>query len=554
MAASRTLLVLASWLALVAPVAGQARAPHDLTVSRGANAADAPALCDFCHAPHNDQPSQALWSRELQGVTYKLYESSTLRASLNQPTGVSRLCLSCHDGTVALPAIGDGNGKPARIAGKALLGTDLSDDHPISFTYDAALAARNGELVDPRLLPQSIGLDQDGQLQCTACHEPHASSFRRSLVIDDRFSQLCVSCHQIRGWAASVHARSSSTWKGVGPDPAPSSELKTVAERGCGSCHSLHSAPRPEWLLHSGAEEKNCFTCHNGSLASKDLERDFRKFSAHPVEQTEWIHRPREDPLLMQRHVTCDDCHNPHTVEPGRGRLAAPSPPGALRGVKGASASGARLGEASFEYEVCYACHGLAEQARAAATRQDHVTNVRLELDPSNESYHPVVAPGRNHDVTGFEGGYNASSMIYCVDCHASDSAISSAGTRGPHGSIYEPILEREYQMADPSPESFQAYALCYKCHDRAALLSDRGGFPHRRHVVELQTSCAVCHDAHGSRRNGRLINFMTRGKTGTVVVSSSSGGTLAFEELGRNGGRCFLTCHGSDHNPKSYR
>ena len=208
---------------------------------------------------------------------------------------------------------------------------------------------------------------------------------------------------------------------------------------------------------------------------------------------------------------------------------------------------------ASAEYEVCYSCHGLREQQEAQVIRQDNVTNARLEFDPGNDSYHPVVAPGRNPDVSGLEGGYTPSSRILCSHCHGSDSQGSGPGPRGPHGSAYPPILEREYLLGDDSSESSQSYALCYKCHNRALLLSDMNGFPHRRHVVELQAPCAVCHDAHGSRRNSHLINFMTATKSGTTVVESSGSGRRAFEDLGRLQGRCFLSCHGSDHDPKSY-
>jgi hypothetical protein len=49
------------------------------------------------------------------------------------------------------------------------------------------------------------------------------------------------------------------------------------------------------------------------------------------------------------------------------------------------------------------------------------------------------------------------------------------------------------------------------------------------------------------------LINFMTRDLTGEVVVTASSSGRLEYDPLGMGAGRCYLTCHGSDHNPKEY-
>ena len=150
LACSATLLGL-----VAAPAQAQteiARTVHNLTPSGpgGVKASQPAGVCLFCHTPHNANPTRALWNRELPGVTYELYTSSTLRATLNQPTGTSRLCLSCHDGLLALgnlrvpPPTGPLTLGP--LTGPDVLGTDLSDDHPISFVYDTELAEADGEL------------------------------------------------------------------------------------------------------------------------------------------------------------------------------------------------------------------------------------------------------------------------------------------------------------------------------------------------------------------------------------------------------------------------
>ena len=524
---------------------------HNLAVRLNAKSDERVDSCIFCHTPHNGNPSKALWNRALSGNSYKLYESPTLEAILDQPTGSSRLCLSCHDGTIALEDLRvkpkGGRFALGYVAGKSSLSTDLSDDHPVSFLYNSALAQRQGELADPALLAPNITLDRTGQLQCTSCHDPHEDRTPKFLVTENKFSQLCVGCHQMKGWPFSVHATSTATWKGVGRNPWGDSDLQTVGENGCGNCHRVHSAGRPQWLLNFGEEKKNCLVCHSGSGSSKDMEREFKKFSAHPIEQTAWVHRPKEEPGLMGRHVTCSDCHNPHAAGSASDN---PDPlPAALRGAQGINASGTKTAQVSYEYEVCFACHGVTDQSKAAVIRKDHVTNARVEFNPGNRSSHPVVAPGTNPAAADMEAGYTSSSMIQCSDCHSSDNRA----VRGPHGSRYEPILEREYQLQDPSPDSYQAYALCYKCHNRTSILSDRNGFPHRLHVVDAKASCATCHDAHGSRNSAYLINFMVRTKTGYPVVSPSKTGRLEFQDLGQGKGQCSLSCHGRDHDPEVY-
>src|ERR1017187_4288017 len=185
-------------LALVGLAAGKAGAQiestvHNLTTTSGKMHGDSKAVgvCIFCHTPHNARPTSGLWNRDLPAVTYKLYTSSTLRAQMSQPNGSSRLCLSCHDGIVALSnmRVAPLSGPVAAMAplsGIASFGTDLSNDHPISFIYNSALALRAGDLIDPKALPQAAPLDNDRQLQCTSCHDPHLNR-RNFLRIDDRF-------------------------------------------------------------------------------------------------------------------------------------------------------------------------------------------------------------------------------------------------------------------------------------------------------------------------------------------------------------------------------
>ena len=76
-------------------------------------------------------------------------------------------------------------------AGPSRLWTDLSDDHPVSFVYDADLVQKKLELTLPSLLPPQIRLDGSGQVQCTACHDPHDDTFGKFLVMSNKCSYLC---------------------------------------------------------------------------------------------------------------------------------------------------------------------------------------------------------------------------------------------------------------------------------------------------------------------------------------------------------------------------
>ena len=123
-------------------------------------------VCIFCHAPHNAGAEAPLWNRFSSGAVYQPYTSSSAVAAVGQPSGASKLCLSCHDGTVALGMVRSRSEEIAFPAGRTMpsggsnLGTDLSDDHPVSFTFDRQLYLQHGELADPALLTGPVKLDR----------------------------------------------------------------------------------------------------------------------------------------------------------------------------------------------------------------------------------------------------------------------------------------------------------------------------------------------------------------------------------------------------------
>ncbi len=527
---------------------------HNLSIS-GPGTVKAVAegeVCIFCHTPHNSGAEAPLWNRFSSGALYQPYSSSTALAAVGQPNGASKLCLSCHDGTVALGMV---RSRPEQIAfasgrtmppGTSNLGTDLSDDHPVSFTFDRQLYLQHGELRDPALLTGAVKLDRSGQLQCTSCHDPHDNRYGKFLVAPNRESALCTSCHAPGGWDGTVHRTSPASWNGLPPDPWPRTEETTVSANGCESCHRPHQAQAPQRLLSFPLSEGGCLSCHNGNVAAGNIAADFAKLSVHPVAATE-LHDPREDLVNPPRHAECVDCHNPHAAAAGGAQ--PPSASGALKGVRGVGAAGNPVAEVSQEYELCFRCHADST-ARGAplVSRQVNQTNTRLEFSLSNLSTHAVLGPGANPNVPSLLAPYTASSILSCTDCHNSNSSPAAGGTgpNGPHGSLYRPILVRQFAFADGSTESSANYALCYKCHSRSSILSDASFRLHQKHLSE-RASCSTCHDPHGVQNAPHLINFNTQ------VVTPSSSGRLEFVDRGTFSGSCYLTCHGENHNPQSY-
>ena len=159
-------------------------------------------ICTICHTPHNSQTAVVpLWNHGATTASFTLYSSPTFKASTTQPTGASRACLSCHDGTVALDTFGGKTGTTL-LAGRTLLGNDLSNDHPISFVYNSALAVSVAGLRDPSAAPSGLGgtirdnLLFNDRLECASCHDVHNSHNQANLLVKNNSgSALCLTCH-----------------------------------------------------------------------------------------------------------------------------------------------------------------------------------------------------------------------------------------------------------------------------------------------------------------------------------------------------------------------
>jgi predicted CXXCH cytochrome family protein len=533
---------------------------HNLSVSGPGDfhALSEDRICVFCHTPHNAFPYTPLWNRDLQPRTYTLYQSSSLSALPWQPSGPTRLCLSCHDGTIALgdvlrPAEGIDMNMEITAARRSHIDTNISDDHPVSFNYYDALP--NSEMA--QIIPAGLMIYGDGDIHCNTCHDPHDNTYGKFLVKDNEFSALCLTCHENKsGWNDSIHSSSVAVWN----PPAVEDEAKSVAAHGCEGCHVPHNAGGPQRLLRNLAEEENCYPCHDGTVDDVNIKSQFVKLSHHPVENTtigvtENYHDPTEEITLLQGHVECLDCHNPHAVN--KEQAAAPAASGSLSLVAGKDKGNSIVDPVSYQYELCFKCHGYSSELFPFIYRWINETNTILEFDPGNPSYHPVVAVGRNGDMRTFPSIYEPqlleTSMIYCVDCHDSDesSRVGGAGPSGPHGSIYRPILRQRYETSDFQAESEAAYMLCYRCHDRAKLLVDpiSGDQFHLDHVVGQNAPCSICHDPHGVEDDGHgdhtyLINFDLNS-----VLPTSGNAFPLYEDTGFQPGSCTLICHGKTHD-----
>jgi len=163
-------------------------------------------ICAPCHTPHDaiGVVSEApLWNHTLTtNDTFTPYNSSTLTATVADPDTTSKLCLSCHDGSVPLDAFGGEAGGSVTISPTYRVGSggNLSAEHPIGFVYDAQLVTDDGGLhpITTSVLGGTIETEMliDSKMGCYSCHDVHnGNGIQTLLKISNQNSALCLTCH-----------------------------------------------------------------------------------------------------------------------------------------------------------------------------------------------------------------------------------------------------------------------------------------------------------------------------------------------------------------------
>lgn len=226
-----------------APGTGIVGTSHDLSSATGVgdswgagSAADGTMdrICIYCHTPHHSATATdatakgltyyPLWNHDTTVLTYATYTNGTdtpdgaqhmLNATLGQPGSVSKLCLSCHDGSVAISSYGNYEGGAnsekhtgaVNASGRILVGGSafgLTNHHPIGFDYNAVIASGDDEINDPSTPftnnPNGVTIGEvlwNGKMECSSCHDVHntKNSGSKFTWTEDTNSALCLTCH-----------------------------------------------------------------------------------------------------------------------------------------------------------------------------------------------------------------------------------------------------------------------------------------------------------------------------------------------------------------------
>ncbi len=239
-------------VALVVPVAALAaiaNSRHDLSVNSTNGGIKAAAggpdqICIFCHTPHGARAQQLIWNQAFStNPTSGWAGAQTTTAGTPLPAdinAVSKRCLNCHDGSVAIGDLANAGGGvagqitltdprvPSHITANALnanaggnrvgVGGNMDNNHPVSVpypgqtgsgytslptTYNATTTAGcTGGAVNcisgsaAGLAMKLFGAAGSLQVECATCHDVHNDQGLTYLLrASNTNSALCLGCH-----------------------------------------------------------------------------------------------------------------------------------------------------------------------------------------------------------------------------------------------------------------------------------------------------------------------------------------------------------------------
>ncbi len=401
----------------------------------------------------------------------------------------------------------------------------------------------------------------------------------------------------------------------------------------CGVCHETHSAASRN-LVKAASTTEQCYTCHSGGVGGADVEAQYAlgQPANDPATRSYWSHDtsdPGDHTLdstnefqgTLTRHSQCSDCHDPHGAKPSKPVMTSTgwTASGGFTKVSGVAVTNGAAGTVptytrldgmlqpvTAEYQLCFKCHSsyTTLPADVPGKPSQNFTDLAVQFNPANPSYHPIEAAGRNQTqklADSLAGpspyklwNFTTNDTVRCVSCHASNTTGTSTdvaqnapdATLTVHASTNRGILIRPYENRVLSkagqPYDAKGSALCLACHMEqpyanqylpAAAEGTNFAF-HGLHLTGISAKgdggtdidtpgagqgnarCAECHfRSHGTTAlpsdqevsGDRLVVFAP-----DVLPSSKLGGKPTFTKTAA-GGTCTLTCHGKDHRAVAY-
>ena len=420
---------------------------------------------------------------------------------------------------------------------------------------------------------------------------------------------VAVAVSLIALWALSTLTREPVS----AADP-PSPHLSTGPTTDtCGACHRSHTGQSDD-LFKSAPESALCFSCHDGTGANSNVAAEYSDTNVpadDPATSSYYAHRldtaalhtnPRSNEFggRLNRHSACGDCHNPHTVNAILSAQTAGgwTASGAQANITGVTAAVAWQNPINLEYQLCLKCHSRYTVLLSSMTPTYNKTDKAAELDPTNASYHPIEAPGKN-TTTQMQESLNSGTLwrlttgstVRCTMCHGNYRLVGNPPTLdspatnarlAPHTSQYRSLLIANYRDRNlkPNSEAYDSadFTLCYLCHSGAPFTDNSGDNRsdtnfrfHGYHTSDIPgqgsggldinvlgagQGNAICAECHFENHSTKLAPWAanqdySRGVNFAPDVEPRSGQIAPVWDAANR--TCALICHGKDHDNENY-
>lgn len=176
-------------------------------------------ICVFCHTPHFALTGGApLWNLTLTTQSFTTYGNTMAGTAWTTPSGISKACLSCHDGATAVNSLANMPGATKAgtvtmvvntvdgdnsllVGSTANLGLNMADDHPVSIIYTTGTASvraptgTNTSVAKVLTASTVSGTSGTSKVECASCHNPHDNANTPFLRLSNAASGLCLACH-----------------------------------------------------------------------------------------------------------------------------------------------------------------------------------------------------------------------------------------------------------------------------------------------------------------------------------------------------------------------
>lgn len=550
--------------------------------------------CGPCHR------TTYLSMQSKSGYHHYIYNSYTGYPHAAPTNDTQKVCLQCHvDHNIFRPEVNPAN--TGALGGRAAnLRVDIVGADPVKGTTTPGTGTNQYVRTD------FVGNSTNGGL-CTSCHKAvitkstnqQSSSTTTTPIIDvaayyasmhnysapskkfkdgSQFKANCSKCHNAQNNEPSpnftdvaTHDSSNRSLLGaLGGTP-----YSTYAGNFCYRCHSQiddaiggtkKSANRNDWY--------GAFT--NMSARSTVIYKTVNKTYNHPVSNyTTSRHKPVETAAAdfsgTNRHVTCNDCHNPHAATRANAisGTSGIDPTNSTAGAAPASYSMITVTDPDHQYKVCFKCH------TNWAGYGTGTTNLAVDFNTANDSFHWVEKDKYTYTVNSGTGKgiwknaqFNLSAVptqgtktyvqvmmprtgitydnatlrtlaLRCSDCHGSNGADGGVTVpEGPHGSTIANILKvpagSPYTTWNASTSSLTGDTWCLNCHDPT--FANSGFRPSEGHLYggsgKHQRACQYCHLAipHGSGSEGAGVTnqrkHLLKPATFTEGIDSETSGS----------------------------